>query len=332
MFGAHISQLDHFEVTTPDLAASVAFYRDVLGMEVSAQKPGSVWLRGWGESFHHALQLTAGDAPGVAHIGWRAISEATLNAAAAMLEETEWGCGWVPAIEGYGRAFRYVSPGGHSHEIFWEVDRFPPAGQEPFIPNCPQRFVPRGCAVRMIDHITIASKDMMADVAWYRDVMGHRFMEYTMGPEQAGMGDTVVFAMTTTCQRGHDLGIVLDGAGGAGRTNHIALFHDGREELRRAAEVLLDQGTPIEFGPGKHGMGEQDYLYVREPGGMRVELNASGYQNYEPDWQPVRWTPAQGSNVAFKNLGLPHSMLDSFPPIRSAMPQARQRDLTGLCV
>ena len=63
MFGAHISQLAHFEVTTPDLAASVAFYRDVLGMEVSAQKPGSVWLRGWGESFHHALQLTAGDAP-----------------------------------------------------------------------------------------------------------------------------------------------------------------------------------------------------------------------------------------------------------------------------
>ena len=42
MFGAHISQLAHFEVTTPDLAASVAFYRDVLGMEVSAQKAGSV--------------------------------------------------------------------------------------------------------------------------------------------------------------------------------------------------------------------------------------------------------------------------------------------------
>ena len=41
MFGAHISQLAHFEVTPPDLAASVAFYRDVLGMEVSAQKPGS---------------------------------------------------------------------------------------------------------------------------------------------------------------------------------------------------------------------------------------------------------------------------------------------------
>ena len=131
MFGAHISQLAHFEVTPPDLAASVAFYRDVLGMEVSAQKPGSVWLRGWGESFHHALQLTAGDAPGVAHIGWRAISEATLNAAAAMLEETEWGRGWVPATQGHGRAFRYVSPGGHSHEIFWEVDRFkPPPGRK----------------------------------------------------------------------------------------------------------------------------------------------------------------------------------------------------------
>jgi len=40
-------------------------------------------------------------------------------------------------------------------------------------------------------------------------------------------------------------------------------------------------------------MGDQDYLYVRDPGGMRVEINAGGYRNYEPDWErslrPTVW-------------------------------------------
>ena len=87
----------------------------------------------------------------------------------------------------------------------------------------------------------------------------------------------------------------------------------------------------IEFGPGKHGMGEQDYVYFREPGGLRVELNAGGYRNYEPDWEPVRFEPQQGSNVFYKNLGMPHSMFESFPPVETAAEQADEtKAATGL--
>ena len=44
-------------------------------------------------------------------------------------------------------------------------------------------------------------------------------------------------------------------------------------------------GTPIEFGPGIHGIDEITYLYVREPGGFRIEINSGGWQNYQPDWE-----------------------------------------------
>ena len=50
-----------------------------------------------------------------------------------------------------------------------------------------------------------------------------------------------------------------------GRINHFAYVVGSREELLRAADVFLNQDVAIEFGPGKHGMGEQDYLYVRDP-------------------------------------------------------------------
>ncbi len=61
-------------------------------------------------------------------------------------------------------------------------------------------------------------------------------------------------------------------------------------------------------------MGEQFYIYFREPGGMRIELNASGYRNYIPDWEPIKWVPSQGSATKYRNLGMPDSMFESFPP------------------
>ena len=184
--------------------------------------------------------------------------------------------------------------------MFWEVERYtPPPGMESPFPNRPQRYVPRGVAARCIDHVTITAANPRGDAEWYRDTLGHRFMEYTVIPDRP---DFAVFCMTTVCERSHDLGIVWDPTPVPGRVNHFAYFVDSREELLRAADVFLNQDVAIEFGPGRHGMGEQDYLYVRDPSGMRVEINAGGYRNYEPDWEPVRFEPQQGSNVFYKNL------------------------------
>jgi catechol 2,3-dioxygenase len=311
-----LSQLAHVQITTPDLDASLRFYSDVLGLEESARAGQSVYLRGWGDTFHHTLELTESDLPGLGLVGWRADGPEALEAAATRLAASGLGEGWVDADVGRGPAYRYRSPGGHLHEVFWEVERYSPAaGMESPFPNRPQRYVPRGVAARCIDHVTIATADPAGDAGWYRETLGHRYMEYTVTAERP---DFVVFAMTTVCERAHDLGLVWDPSPARGRVNHFAYWVDSREELLRAADVLLNADVAIEFGPGKHGMGEQDYLYTREPSGLRVELNSGGYRNYEPDREPVRFEPTQGSNVFYKNLAMPHSMFESFPPIDSS--------------
>ena len=147
-------------------------------------------------------------------------------------------------------------------------------------PARPQRFTGRGAALRLIDHVTVASKDAMQDTLWYRDTLGFRFTEYSV-PD--GMPDLVVSSLLTTNEKSHDFGFVADFSGVAGRINHVAFFVPERENVLRAAEILLEAGVDIEFGPGEHGIVEQFYLYFREPGGMRIELNASGYRNYVPD-------------------------------------------------
>jgi catechol 2,3-dioxygenase len=81
----------------------------------------------------------------------------------------------------------------------------------------------------------------------------------------------------------------------------------------------MEAGGHIEFGPGRHGMGEQTYLYFREPGGVRFEVNSGGYRIYQPDWEPVKWLPGQGSNVMFRNLPMPDSMMEASPPAAGAV-------------
>jgi len=316
MYERYISQLAHVKVTSPKIEASLKFYKDVLGMEESGREGGSIFLRGWGEHFYHSLELAEGKEPALAHIGWRAQGPQQLEQAVKRIEAAGAGIGWSDGNAGHGKAYRYRGPGGHEHHLFWDVTRFqPPAAMAPLFPNRPQRYNPRGVAVRSIDHVTIATANPEKDANWYGELLGHRYMEATVADPEANFGEFVVFGMTTVCERSHDMGLVADFSGHPGRVNHIAFWVDQREELRRSADVLLDADVAIEFGPGRHGMGEQDYLYCREPGGLRIELNSGGYHNYEPDFPTVRWTPSQGSNVYYKNLKMPHSMHESFPPV-----------------
>lgn len=307
-----LSQLAHVELITPKPAESLEFFTEVLGLEQSGSDATSVYLRGWGENFQHSLQLTEGPEPALGHIGWRAASPAALEKAVTSLEKSGHGVGWQDPTTGHGAAYRFNGPGGHVEEVFWDVDRFRAEGElAPLFPHRPQRFRPRGVAVRHIDHVTVPTVDIMADAAFRRDTLGFRFTGWTSAPHDH---DLCVFAQCTTNEQQHDLGLVPELTPLRGRYNHLAYWLDQRTDVLRAADVLLDYGVKLEYGPGQHGMGEITYLYLREPGGNRIELNSGGYRNYEPDLETVKWTPAQGSNDWYRTMEFKESMFDCFPP------------------
>jgi catechol 2,3-dioxygenase-like lactoylglutathione lyase family enzyme len=64
-----LSQLAHVEVVSPVPEASLRFYTDVLGLHETARVGQSVYLRGWGDYFHHCLKLTEAPHAGLGHIG-----------------------------------------------------------------------------------------------------------------------------------------------------------------------------------------------------------------------------------------------------------------------
>ena len=46
----------------------------------------------------------------------------------------------------------------------------------------------------------------------------------------------------------------------------------------------------MERGPGRHGISNAFFLYIRDPDGHRIELFTSDYLTVDPDLKPLRWS------------------------------------------
>jgi catechol 2,3-dioxygenase len=294
-----ISQLAHVELLTPTADASLAFFRDMLGLQESGRSGQSVFLRGWGEWFQHSVQLTEASHAGLGHIGWRAAGPAELEQAAAALDRAGAGEGWTGGDFGHGAAFRFRSPDGHRNELFWEVDWYAaPPERQSLLPNRPERHEPRGCAVRRLDHVTVYASAFEQTRDWYCQQLDFQFMEGIALDEQP---DVHVFAAISTNATSHDLGVVRDASGASARLNHVAFFLDTPQDLLNAG-VVLREAAQIETGPGRHGIGEEYFLYVLEPGGNRIELFTGGYVQYAPDWGPIIWRTSQRPDSLYQGF------------------------------
>lgn len=311
-----LSHLSYVAITTPDVEASVDFYKNHVGLTEVDRVDGAVYLRCWGDYYAYSVVVVPGDEPSLETMAWRTSSAEALEEAAKRIEAAGVEGEWIDDVHKIGRAYRFTGPFGHNMTLHWDVTRHDARASEghshvaSIFPDRPEKRSKIAGAPRQLDHVTVATSDVDAFVKWYVDVLGFRFMARTVLDE----APISVFSVLTTNEKSHDLGVVLDGSTRAGRVNHYAFWVDTREELLIAADVLMENGIPIEYGPNIHGIGEQTFLYYREPSSLRIELNTGGYRNYVPDWEANTWKPSQGSNNFYRNSTMPMSMTESFPP------------------
>jgi catechol 2,3-dioxygenase len=275
---------------TPDIDRSLQFFTAFLGLTESARDAKSVYLRAWGETFHHSLQLTRADAAGLGHVSWRAESEDALEAAASDLSHAGLGDNWIEGGTGHGKAYRFRTPSGHVAEIFWQVERYAAAEDvRSRFRNRPQRrhAGPAGVAARFLHHVNLSSADVAHDRVFFADRLGFKTNELVKVP-----GNRLeIFAAMASTNVDHDLGVTIDPEGRRGLLNHVAYAVESREEVLLAADAAVEWGLTIELGPAKHGAGESFFLYVREPGTQqRIELYSGGYLNFEPDRPTIVWS------------------------------------------
>ena len=310
-----VAHIGHVELLTPEPERSLGFFVDVLGMEVEAEVRDSVFLRGFGTYQRYDLKLTASTHSGLGHMALRAWSPEALERRVAAIERTGLGLGWSEGDLGHGPAYRFTDPDGHAMEIYYETERYaPPPRLQPALKNQPQRYVPRGAAVKRLDHVNLLAQDVAANRAFAQDALGYRLYEQIILDDGTEAGAWLSLTIAA-----HELIYVSDALGGRGRLHHLAFWVDTREEVLRAADVFLDHDVHIEAAPSKHAIAQGFFLYGIEPGGNRIEVTHGGYLVYDPDAEPVVWSEterARGQAWGVKTVESFH--LYGTPPVDGA--------------
>lgn len=307
----YLSHLSHIEIYAPDLEQAVHFYEQRVGLTTVRREGDRVFMRSWCDYYEYSVVLRAGDQAGMVRMAWRTNSDEDLDLAVARIEATEYAGTWLEPADGLGRSYEFTGPYGHTMQLFWEVEHYTAEGDDASTyPDRPSKRTTTGFAPRQLDHVTIASRDVEGFANWYNEVLDFRIMGFAKLPQPR----VTFFGVITTNEKSHDLGILLDSSDVPGRIHHFAFWLDTPDKVTEAADVLGENGVPIEYGPGFHGIGEQNFLYFRDPSGLRIEVNSGGYRNYVPDWQPKVWELDDGPSDMFRNLTVPQSMLEASPP------------------
>jgi catechol 2,3-dioxygenase len=284
-----LAHIGHAELLTPYPEESLRFFVELFGMEVEARDGQSVFLRGWGDYQRYSLKLTESELPGLGHVAMRAWSPEALTRRVEAIESTGLGIGWIDGDLGHGPAYQFTDPDGHRMELYFETERYrPPDHLRPALKNVPQRNVGRGAAVKRFDHVNVLAADVAANRRFAQEQLGFRLYEQIVLDNGVESGAWMSLTIAA-----HELIYVADHAGANGRLHHLAFFVDTREEVLRAADLMLDADVPIEAAPSKHAVAQGMFLYVYEPGGNRVEVTTGTHFIYDPLYETVVWSEAE---------------------------------------
>jgi catechol 2,3-dioxygenase len=266
-------RLSHAVYGVTDLARARAFWVDVLGLQVTAEGDGAIYLRAMEERGHHCIALHQGAAEARA-LSFKLWSEGDLDRAHDWFAGQGRPVAWVerPFM---GRVLATQDPFGIPLEFYARMDRLPPIHQ--------RYALYRGVKPLRIDHFNTFSPDVDASVAFWT-AMGFRVTEYT---EDAGTGR--LWAAWLHRKGGvHDMAFT-NGVGP--RLHHTAFWVPSPMAIIDLLDLMATTGwvASIERGPGRHGISNAFFLYVRDPDGHRVEIYCSDYQTVDPDHEPLKW-------------------------------------------
>jgi catechol 2,3-dioxygenase len=153
-------------------------------------------------------------------------------------------------------------------------------------PSMLQRYAAhQGARIQRIDHLNCFTPDVQGSYDFYAD-LGFRLTEYT---ETEDVPAKLWAVWMHRKGNVHDLAFTN---GRGPRLHHIGVWTAGALDILHICDVMATSGwlANMERGPGRHGISNAFFLYVRDPDGHRIELFTSDYLTVDPDLEPIRWT------------------------------------------
>jgi len=265
---SRVSALRSVALTVPDLTQAEQFYTQTWHLDVAARTDKAIYLRATGAD-HHVLALHEAPGPArICNVTLRARSAAALQEVALIapaaggrvlqpvgpLDEPGGGTA-VTVADADGRIFRLVHGDALHADAHEEKDR----------------------PVRLA-HAVLNSHDVEAT---------RRFMEQVF---DFSLSDRTRIMAFMRCNSDHHSIALGDTDNDA--LNHIAFLMPDLESVMRGGGRMRDAGFGIEWGPGRHGPGDNAFNYFVGPFDVVIEYTAEVEQvddSYQAG-QPSDWT------------------------------------------
>ncbi|MFC0407750.1 VOC family protein [Roseomonas elaeocarpi] len=277
----NITRASHVYLTVRDLDASRRFYTEILGLVVSAQEGGTLYLRGIEEACHHSLVLRQDDAPPACD----AVGMRVTDAEELALAEDHFARAGITA-----RRVERPYENGTLRVTF--DDRSPPvelcAGM-PLLPRLLNDYpAQKGGRALRLDHYQCVVPDVDATAAHFM-ALGFRPSKFTTSVETG----QIVSIFLHRKNNPHD--IVL-AQGGGPRLHHFCYIVSDLAALLRACDVAASfgLGRNVEHGIGRHGPPNGVFAYLRDPDGHRIELGLPPMQYMDAEERANTWDSNQG--------------------------------------
>ena len=269
----HIVRIGHAVLYVTDLAASRHFYVDLLGLNIVHETPAALYLRGV-EDREWSLKLEAAPEPGVKHLAFKAGSEEAVEQLAVFAETQELPYRWETEQD-RARLLRLQDPFGFPVAFYYQSTRHPW-----LLSEC---HLHRGPGIQRIDHVNVLSPQVQKMTAWYMRNWAFRLSEYTEDDNRR------IWASWLQ-RKGHVHDLATTNGSGP-RLHHFAYWMPDSSRILQLCDILAGAREigRIERGPGRHGISNAFFLYLRDPDGHRIELYTSDYLTVDPDFEPIRW-------------------------------------------
>lgn len=260
------------EIGVPDVAAAEKFYVDTWLLGVAARNATTVYLRGTGAA-HHLISLTRTDQPELLAVTFNAASRQEVGALAQTVPAHGGGILRAPGAMsepggGYGIVFK--DPQGRILRAVCEDLRHADAAS---VRDRPERLA----------HVVMNSHNVAEAQAFYEQALGFK------------LSDRTRMMAFMRCNSDHHNIALPDADNDC--LNHIAFMMPDLDAVMRGGGRMKEAGYPIQWGPGRHGPGNNLFNYFLGPFDFAIEYTAEvsvvddTYRTGMPDdwkWPPGR--------------------------------------------
>ncbi|HET9498961.1 MAG TPA: VOC family protein [Marmoricola sp.] len=264
---ARLRSLRSVSLLVPDPKGAADFYTGSWGLTPVDRGDDVAWLRGTGEE-HHILHLAHNEENALGRVVFALGTRREVDDAARGLEALGVPIVHEPgplddAAGGYG--VQFVDPEGRLVEL--SVDRYAVS---------PRDTNGRDAIPRKIAHVVLNTVDIDAACAFYTEVLGMRISDWSE--------HQMAFLR---CNRDHHV-IAFNQAPWTS-LNHVAYEMPTVDHFMRGIGKLKQAGITPEWGPGRHGPGDNTFSYFSDPSGLVCEYTSEVAQIEEDSWLCRVW-------------------------------------------